>query len=144
MSINTCTVSLFEAHGAMENNFVNREITVGNKVVVAKQRKSDGWFDATAMCKAWKKDWHEYHRNKKTHDFLNCLKVRHDRICGLARGKPTNWGLDRVHDLHLEVMPGYLANRQVPSGSTFKARAFTDKLGSSQSLHRQIGVKPES
>jgi hypothetical protein len=69
----------------MENTFVNREITVGNKVFVAKQRTSDRWFDATAMCKAWKKDWHEYHRNKKTRDFLNCLKVSQGSVLSLAR-----------------------------------------------------------
>ena len=38
-----------------------------------KQRKSDGYLDATAMCKATGKRWFDYYRIDNTQAFINAL-----------------------------------------------------------------------
>ena len=38
-----------------------------------RQRKADGYFDVTAMCKVCEKDWHDYTELRKTEKFLALL-----------------------------------------------------------------------
>jgi DNA-binding XRE family transcriptional regulator len=44
--------------------------------VEIKQRKSDGYLDATAMCKATGKKWSHYHVTQPTQEFLEALSLK--------------------------------------------------------------------
>jgi hypothetical protein len=39
------------------------------------QRKSDGYINATQICKLAGKDWYDYHRSKGVDKFLKALEV---------------------------------------------------------------------
>lgn len=41
--------------------------------VEIQRRPSDGYVNATAMCKAYGKRWHEYHSNQRTQDYIAAL-----------------------------------------------------------------------
>lgn len=55
----------------MNNNSVLTH-NFGNSII--QQRESDGYINATAMCKATGKVWYEYFRFPATQEFLSCLE----------------------------------------------------------------------
>jgi hypothetical protein len=54
-----------------DNNMIARQL--GGATVY--QRKSNGYINASQLCKAAGKQWSNYYQNKNTKDFINELQV---------------------------------------------------------------------
>ena len=79
----------------------NLNLKNGEKIVI--HMRKDGYINATQLCKAKKKKWNNYYRNKKTQEYLEALKnymvstKTHNRAIDLIESIIGHYGGTFVH-----------------------------------------------
>ena len=78
----------------MSTQLIAREFN-GNAI---RQRTSDGYFDATAMCQATGKRWNNYHRLDSTQTFIDALSLKaHIPVLKLIMSESGRYGGTWIH-----------------------------------------------